>query len=188
MIYLIGGAPRVGKSIIAKKLSLATSFKVISTDDLEISPDHRLLPGFSGDPSENTLSPDERVRLLVREAGFLQPKIEELIKKARVNNTDLIIEGVQLLPGHVAKLAPADLRPIFIGSRDIKLILQGMAQNTQPNDWLKNANEVVRRQAAEFTCAFSRCIFNETTKYQMPYKERTENFEADVDNIINNLK
>lgn len=63
MIYLIGGSPRVGKSIIASKLSKSIGAKLVSTDDLKV-PQHNL-PGicFSGDPKENVMTPKERVNL-----------------------------------------------------------------------------------------------------------------------------
>jgi shikimate kinase len=36
MIYLVGGAPRIGKSIIGKKLASLVSAEFVSTDDLEM--------------------------------------------------------------------------------------------------------------------------------------------------------
>jgi hypothetical protein len=75
-----------------------------------------------------------------------------------------------------------------MGSRDVELILRGISQNTSPNNWLKDSNEVVRRQVAEFVRAFSSYIFNETKRLQLPYKERSEDFQADIVDVIRNLR
>lgn len=184
MIYLIGGAPRVGKSIVGKHLSLKTGFQLISTDEIEIPPDQSILPGFSGNPSENILSPEERVKLLVAEAEFLQNTIKEIVKKTTEDHKDVIIEGVHVLPKHVSKYGLENIKVIFLGSRDTELILRGISQNDSPNNWLKNCNEVVRHQVAEFVRAFSAYIFNETEKSRVVYKERSDDFDSDVAYII----
>jgi hypothetical protein len=72
MIYLIGGAPRIGKSLIANALGNMKQAMVLSTDELDeqyvatLSEDERVrkfpMPNFSGTPSHNTIEAGVRLR------------------------------------------------------------------------------------------------------------------------------
>lgn len=201
MIYLVGGAPRVGKSIVSKSVAEAKGIQPISTDDLEnhvsatFSEEQRLelfpLPGFSGDPSENTLTPDERVGLQNISAESLKAEVENVINEAISTHRDLVIEGVHLSPRIVRELIDKhgkdQIVASFVGSVDLERIMSGMEKNTNPNDWLKDANEVVRRQVAEFVAAFSKCVQEEARRNDFPYLERTDEFESDMRRLTETL-
>ncbi|MEK7625279.1 MAG: hypothetical protein AAB467_02930 [Patescibacteria group bacterium] len=185
MIYIIGGAPRVGKSIIAGRLYAKIGARLISTDNLEM-PSNNLEPiGFFGNSEENILTPEARVELQIAEANLLQKTIQQIISKSVIGHEDVIIEGIHLLPNYVDRVRKEYglkiIRPIFFGSRNIKLVFSGMVQNTNPNDWLKESSEIVRRQVAEFTCSFSRFLYQETRMYGLEYIEKSDNFESDVE-------
>lgn len=194
MIYLIGGAPRVGKSIISKSIAETKGIQPISTDDLEsrasitFSEEQRRelfpLPGFSGDPLENTLTPNERVQLQIISSKSLKAEIENAINEAISTRRDLVIEGIHLLPETVRDLidhhGKDQIVASFVGSVDVDRIMSGMEKNTNPNDWLKDANEIVRKQVAEFVAAFSKYVQEESQRKGFSYLERTDAFESDV--------
>ncbi|MBP9864705.1 hypothetical protein KBC54_04650 [Patescibacteria group bacterium] len=197
MIYLIGGAPRVGKSIVSKSIAQAKGIEPISTDDMESHfsesiPEERRrelfpLPGFSGEPSENTLTPDERVKLQTIGAESLKTEIEKTINEAINDHRDLVIEGIHLSPKIVRELIDKhgkdQIVASFVGSIDVERVISGMEKNTNPNDWLKDANEVVRQQVAEFVVAFSKYVQEETQKNGFSYLERTDAFESDMGRV-----
>lgn len=201
MIYLIGGAPRVGKSIVSKSIARNKGIEPISTDDMQnhfsgTIPEERRrelfpLPGFSGDPSENTLTPDERVKLQDIEAESLKTEVENAIDAAINDHRDLVIEGVHLSPRIVRELIDKygndEIIASFVGSMDVERIMSGMGKNTNPNDWLKDANEVVRRQVAEFVAAFSKYVEEEAQKNGFLYLERTDEFESDMRRVTESL-
>ena len=186
-IYLIGGAPRVGKSVAAKALAEKTGFQLISTDDLDTFP----CPGFSGTSSENTLSPDERVKLQEVSAQSLEPELDRRIHEAMEHHQNLIMEGVHFLPSHVKQLikkyGAEKIHAIFLGSKNLTRIIDGMDKNTNPNDWLQKASGVVRRQVGEFVIASSQRIHERAERDRLPYYERTDDFNQDIKNIIESL-
>lgn len=108
MVCLIGGAPRVGKSIAAKRFAEKRGIKPISTDDLvekvkpSLSEEEKLkaFPWecFSGDSSENTLTCKERVNRQEVCARSLEPKMDRLIGEAVKDGHSLVIEGVPFSP------------------------------------------------------------------------------------------
>ncbi|GEM_PF-1154426 len=201
MIYLIGGAPRVGKSIVAKSIAQNKGVEPISTDDIQshfsktISEERRRrlfpLPGFSGDSSENRLTPDERVQLQNISAESLKAEVENAINEAISDHRNLVIEGIHLLPGIVCELIDKhgknQIVVTFVGSIDIERIMSGMEKNTNPHDWLKDANKVVRRQVAEFVVAFSQYVHEESERNVLPYFERTDAFESDMRRVTESL-
>jgi 2-phosphoglycerate kinase len=194
MVYLIGGAPRVGKSLAAKALAETINTTIVSTDDLiervasTLSEEEKTkkIPwqGFFGDASKNSLTPQERVGLQEICARSLEPEIDRLIEETTKSARSIIIEGVHLLPDYVKKLIQkygADtIRSVFVGSDDIKRVLDGFERNTNPNDWLKNAGADVRRQVAEYVVAQSKRIKEMATQAALTYVERTDDFEGDM--------
>jgi 2-phosphoglycerate kinase len=202
MIYLIGGAPRVGKSTAARSLAKEVGVGVVSTDELEelvmarLSKEQRArsfpLPLFSGTPSKNTLPPEERVELLFVSARSLEQEIDRLVDDAIRGDRSLVIEGVSLLPRQVdsliAQYGQGIVHAVFVVSDDVALILEGMAKNTNPDDWAKELDEAVRRQVAEFTAACSKRIANDATPHKLPCFERTADFANDVRKVVSSLR
>ena len=191
MIYLIGGAPRTGKSTIAKQFAEFIGGRFVSTDEIE-SPSQDQSVFFSDDAAKNTLTPKERLDSVINEANQIIRDIDGIINSAINNNEIIVIEGVHLFPAYVSglmiKFGEKNLKAIFVGSSNIELMLQGMNQNTSPNNWPKNFNQEVKRQIALFTKEFSDYIGAESKKYNLPYKERSDNFQRDTNEVIEKLK
>ncbi len=183
---------------MAHALVQNTKANLISTDDLRSKVFHETpesereakfpLSGFSGTASENTLTPEKRVELQITEARSLQTEINRVVAEAIHDPQFLIIEGVHLLPDHVQKLREQfggeNIHVIFVGSHNIECVLEGMARNTNPNDWMKEADADVQRQVAEFVVAYSRWIKAEASKNALRYVERTEDFEHDLQEVV----
>ena len=191
MIYLIGGAPRTGKSTIAKQFAKFIDGRFVSTDELE-DPSQDQSVFFSDDATKNILAPKERLESVINDTNQIIHKIDNIINAATSNNEVIVIEGVHLFPKYVSdlikKFGEKNLKAIFIGSSDIELMLQGMNQNTSPNNWPKNFSQEVKRQIATFTKAFSDYIEAESKKYNLQYKKRSDNFQKDTNEVIERLK
>jgi 2-phosphoglycerate kinase len=201
MIYLIGGAPRVGKSIAAKALAETIDATIVSTDNLiervggTLSEEEKARkfpwPEFFGDAFKNISTPQERVELQQICARSLESEIDRHIDETTRSMRSIIIEGVHLLPDHVNDLIRrygADkMHSIFVGSNDMNCVLDGFERNTNPNDWLKNADADVRRQVAEYVVAQSERIKEMTIRVALPYIERTGNFQEDIKVILGNI-
>lgn len=189
MIYLIGGAPRVGKSVLATELALKLSVELFSTDDLDIYPKNFPSQGFSGTPTNNKLTPKERLEFEHKKAYLYDLKITDIVSKALEENRNIIIEGVHLYPKYarwlIDQYGSDKFRSIFIGSRNKEQIVAGMKLDTNPNNWLKDANREVRSQVADYVAVFSEFLCGETARYNLQYFERTSDFQEDMKYVIN---
>lgn len=197
MIYLIGGAPRIGKSLIANALGNMKQAMVLSTDELDeqyvatLSEDERVrkfpMPNFSGTPSHNTIEPAERVRLQIVSARSLEPELIRVISDAVENNVDVVVEGIHLTPTFVDELKKTlthqTVHSVFVGSQNLPLIIDGIMKNTSPTNWLKGSSEEIIKQVSEFTEAFSWFIKREAEEHSELYYERMEDFEEDKKRI-----
>ncbi|MEK7452059.1 MAG: hypothetical protein AAB664_01865 [Patescibacteria group bacterium] len=198
MIYLIGGAPRVGKSLMAKKLAEETKSHFISTDDVcgefvsGLSEGQRTqqfpMPNFSGEASHNTMQPKERVDLLIVSAKSLEQELDRIIGDAIQKQETIVLEGIHLLPSHVRgleeKFGTENVFAIFVGSSDLDLVVDGIYKNTNPHNWLKDSDEAVIRQVAEFVAEFSLRIKKEAEENSITFIVRTNDFESDVSRFM----
>lgn len=198
MIYLLGGAPRVGKSIIGRQLAETIGFEYVSTDDIDskaqaaVSAEECAVrfpgPNFDGDPKKNTHSPEDRTRLQMITNESLRPIIDTIIRDAIHRNHNLVIEGAHLLPEHTQSLTnefgSSGVRSLFLGWIDINAIANGIYQDTGDRNWLKLGDATVTLQVAKFVAVYSARIREEAEKYGCIYQERTNNFETDTQQVL----
>lgn len=194
MIYLIGGVPRVGKSIVARAVAERSGAQLISTDDVcgafkatlpEAERDARFpFPGFFGDASNNVLTVEELVAAQMTSAKSLQPEIERLIAEAAQTDASVVIEGVYLLPEYVRSAierhGPDKISALFIGSSDADLVVDGIRNNARPDNWMRETDIVVIRHVAQFIVALNARLRAEAEQNGIAYQERTTDFEGDV--------
>jgi len=191
MIYLIGGAPRIGKSIIAKQLARDIKAKFVSTDELEKPDNDSESVIFYEDSKKNTLTPEERIESVKKEAEEIIAEIESIIGRSVNQSQDIVIEGVHLFPNYVYnflnKFGKGKIKAIFSGSTNIKFILEGLKKSTGPNNWHKDFNQEVQMQIALFVQVFSKHLIKECKKYGLEYKERSNDFKKDGEDILRDL-
>ena len=99
-------------------IELAKSLKAhsISTDELEEQSNNRNRPclmSFSSNSAENTLTPHERVKILIRAASLLQGDINSIFEKVKDKREHVVFEGVHLLP---------NMLPIILGCLAQKML------------------------------------------------------------------
>ena len=192
MIYLIGGSPRVGKSIIAKQFSESIKGRFVSTDEVEDPNNQQPSVIFYSDPKKNILTPSQRIESVENDAQQIISDIENIIYTDINKSQNTVIEGVHLFPAYldkfVKKFGKDKIKIIFIGSTNIDLILDGMIKNTNQNNWLKEFNQKVLRQIALFTKTFSDYLYHECKKYNFPYKERSSDFQKDIRDVMKELR
>lgn len=109
MIYLIGGAPRVGKSSLAQQLAAKLQIGWISTDLLI---DLLRTKGDLAIKQQWDASPEA----IKAAAEFFFPYLERFVWGVNSMADSYIIEGVDFLPAQVAKLASQyTVRSLFLG-------------------------------------------------------------------------
>ena len=173
MIYLIGGSPRGGKSILSRKLSKELNIPYVSTDNLRLV----VLPYFKGGAKDKNFphikmfdlaaidkffqlySGREMLNADIREAKSIWPGTKSLIDHLLVCKMDYIIEGFHLLPGFVkCYQGNKNVKIAFLAKLDKEKIYQGLMQNKNNNDWITSnvKNKKVISMAAESLCDYGK--------------------------------
>lgn len=159
MIYLIGGPPRAGKSLLAQRFI-----------------ERRPMPSFSCDFTYNM----EQVKQLsgFEHAGILEkahsyyPVLQQLISNINHRTEHCLIEGEVILPEHVLELAKDyDIKACFIGLSDTSMekIIEHSGYFNWPKYKLENNLEHEVSNLVERTVARSKIIEEECLKYDQPY-------------------
>lgn len=202
MIYLIGGAPRCGKTILAKKIAVKRKIPCISTDTIRsmviaCTPKRHINKKFPYQHlqlEENAVPYQDMARnssaVLLRaeitESKSIWPSTRAMIEHFVECKQDFIIEGVHLLPELVVQLRKMkywkNIKIIYLVKQNKEAILDGFRRNTSPHDWLAGAlkNEVVLQKAAAMVCTKSMYIAKQAKKLQFKVVNMDDDFEKKI--------
>jgi 2-phosphoglycerate kinase len=153
MIYLIGGSPRCGKTILAKKISLKKKISLVSTDAfrpmvLEMTPKSEIKKKF---PQTDMPTPKNKFRFDIYsskemlkaqavEAKTMWPPTKAFIRSLIYREQDFVIEGVHLFPSLVNELKKTahwkHIRVVYLIKTDIEKIIAGFSRNKDSFDWM----------------------------------------------------
>jgi 2-phosphoglycerate kinase len=200
MIYLLGGAPRIGKSIISSEIRKKHAVSVVSTDSL-------------GAVLENVLSPEavldlfvfdkfskmplaERVKWMTRnpamlidyvrkESHVVWKAVESFIRRENDEGRDVLIEGVAVLPELISRLKDIPRRVVFIGNQgdDHKESIKRFAQENE-NDWIRDVSDQYISAFALFVQQMSAYIEQEAQKYGFRYIEMDKESFGDITEVV----
>ena len=169
MLYIISGASRSGKTLIAKKLLTKKGLTYLSLD--------WLVMGFTnGIPQygiHDKLMPDE---IAERAWPFLKAMIESMIYVG----TDCVIEGEALLPEILVELRdryPDELKICFLGFTKIAVaekVRELKSYKTNGNDWLLEEPDAYIQDHIQNMIAYSKRIKGSCIKNQIAYFDTSE--------------
>ena len=200
MIYLLGGPPRVGKSIISKAIPKKHGISVVSTDALgailenvlkpEAEPGLFVFTRFNERPAADRIklmdgNTPELVNYLIEEGRAVWKAVEPFILKEDQEGRDVLIEGVAVLPELVRQIKDIDYRAVFIGNQGSKH-KENIKNSAKENehDWLRNSSDEYTDALAAFVVRMSGYIENEAHKYGFEYVEMAKRPFQDVAGII----
>lgn len=166
LIVLIGGTTGVGKSSVATQLASRLGIvRIVSTDAVrevmrgmvsaELLPTLHVSSYRTGEVWDQLVRPDTDLVLagFVRQATVVASGVRQLLRRAAVEQSDLIVEGVHLLPGGMELPSPDEAvvvqlvlvlediqahRSHFLGRRD--------SSARPPHRYLDYFNEIRRIQ------------------------------------------
>ena len=200
MIYIIAGAPRLGKSTIAQRLMKVTGSPWLSTDILRkvafayaSDTDIRFPLSTLGNREEmGTRSAQSLVDMFIQEAQSMKAGIEKCLQYQISVNQDFILEGIHILPQDLYEIMTRrgwdeHIAVQFLGCRDKELQLEAMQKNTDTSDWLVDASEEVYENMAQVITLYSGQIKKDCAKYDFAYLERTGDFELENKKITTAL-
>ena len=173
MIYLIGGAPRAGKSILTQKLAATLQIGWISTDLLMQVLKAKDVPGLKGvwDASP------EAIRA---KAEWFFPCLEQFVWGVHSMADNYLIEGVDFLPTHVAQLAEQyPVRSIFLGRS--QMTLERFDQFPGHSRGYTLLPEAMRRQFAHDVPLWSDFIRQEAELWGCPSLDMGSDFPAHLE-------
>ncbi len=202
MIYLIGGSPRSGKSILAKRLARKINCPWISIDDLRFFaspyvkkdklPFDRMYPNDT-DLFFSKFRPQKIIRAEIVESHTLWPGVKSLIKHRIACQQDFIIEGVQLLPKLVDALKKEkfwnDIKIVYLVKINKNNILNGFKQSRIQNDWvIDNAkSEKTLLKATEVFSQYGKYFQKEAEKYGFKVFVLDKSFKTKLNKVASYL-
>jgi 2-phosphoglycerate kinase len=185
MIFLLGGPPRVGKSIISGEIQRKHVVSVVSTDALaailedvmspEAAPDLFVFSQFNDLPMAERMQlmmtdPARLIDYVRRESQIVWRAVEAFIRRENFEGRDALIEGVAVLPELVSKLADIPYRVVFVGNQD-KDHKENITRAAKENvhDWMRDVSDEYIGAFAEFVKRMSIYIEQEAGKYGFEY-------------------
>ena len=201
MIYIIGGSPRGGKSILAKKLGKKINAPYVSTDFLKLM----IRPYFKGTQKDKMFPFDkiwknldindylrdytgkQMLNIDIQESKTIWPGVKLFISHTNKCKMDYVIEGVHLLPGLVKSFqGDPNIRIIFLTKKEEEKIYHGLLKNRSGRDWvLDNAKD--KEALKLFSKALSehgKYFQKETAKYNFKLINTEDNFPDKINQAI----
>jgi 2-phosphoglycerate kinase len=196
MIFLLGGPPRVGKSIISSEIRQKHAVSVVSTDTLgavlenvlnpEEAPDLFIISKFNEIPMAERgklimKDPAELIDYVRKESHVVWKAVEIFIRRENNEGRDALIEGVAVLPELMSKLDDIPHRVVFIGNQgeNHKLNIKKSAEKNE-YDWMCGASDQFIGAFAMFVKRMSAYIEQDAKKYGFEYIEMDKGLFGDV--------
>ena len=196
MIFLIGGPPRVGKSILSGEIRQKRAVSVVSTDTLGAVLENVLSPEAAPDlfvfGKFNEMPMAERVKLIMKdpaelidyvrkESYVVWKAVEAFIRRENDEGRDLLIEGVAILPELMRQLEDIPHRAVFIGNQGANL-KENIRKSAKENDydWMRGVSDQFIGAFALFVKQMSGYIEQETKQYGFKYIEMDKKQFGDV--------
>jgi 2-phosphoglycerate kinase len=168
MIYLIGGAPRVGKSVLCQQFAAKLCAGWISTDLLV---DQLRMKGVAGVKSTWDATPEA----ISRDAEWFFPCLERFVWGASSIADDYVIEGVDFLPAHVKQLEQRfAIRTVFLGLS--RMTLAHFEQFPGRSHGYSSLPEAMRRQIVRDVPLWSAFIQHECKRHDSRYIDMAGEF------------
>jgi hypothetical protein len=182
MIYIVSGASRSGKTIVAKKMLKEMQVPYMSTDCVMMG----FMHGVEKVNLHDKMWPDE---IAVKIWGFLKHFILTLMH----SEEDYLIEGEAFLPNLVKELMdayPENLRVVFIGYSSANLTekVKDVKKYASDHDWLNKESNVFIEEHIKNMIAYAKNIKKECQKVGVTYLDVSKNFEASIEEVLSYLK
>lgn len=162
MIYLIGGAPRVGKSKLADAITRKLGISNVSTDVLNHAL-HNAVPTLQIRTDGWETIPDK-----------FFPFLKEFVRLTEYEGREYIIEGDAFFPRHVTELAKEfRVKAIFVGTA--KNSLAEIMKHSTEKSWIHGLPAKNQEELPSWIVSKSKMFEIESAVHNIPYF----NFEGD---------
>ncbi len=168
VLYLIGGAPRCGKTLLAQQVASDLGAGWCSTDTVRdvvamLRPDVGVAGGVGVPPGP--------------EADRFFPYLERMAESCAYLAEDYVVEGVGFLPRHVAALASwVERRVVFVGMVEPRL--DAILAHEGRNRWHRHLPPETLADLPAWIADWSRTLRDECANNDMPYVDLSADFDA----------
>jgi 2-phosphoglycerate kinase len=204
MIYLIGGSPRSGKSILSRKLSKKLNIPYMSTDNLrpiilpyfpkkEQSVNFPFEKMFNSNKIDNYFikySGKEILKADLTEAKNCWAGEKNLIGHLLLCKMDYVIEGVHLLPSLIKEFKKnKNIKVVYLTKKNKQKIFEGLIKNKKNNDWMSShtKKKEILWKAAESIAVYNDYFEREVKKYNFAIFNSDDHFEKVIKKAISYL-
>lgn len=180
MLYIIGGASRSGKTIIAEELSVKMKIPYLSLD--------WIMMGFTNGIPEygihDLLFPDD---IAERLWSFLKAMLESMI----FAKTNCIIEGEAILPELIIELLkdyPEEIKICFLGYSNVNIdqkVNEIRSFSKKENDWLLDKSDAYVVDHVKNMITHSKLIRKSCIKVGLPYFNISKSFTNQIEGVKN---
>jgi len=168
MIYLVGGAPRAGKSILGQRLCTTLKVGWVSTDLLM---ELLRVQNAAGRKVKWDAAPEA----ITANAPWFFPYLERFIWGVNSLADHYVIEGVDFLPAQVAQLSTQyPIRAVFLGCS--RMTLEGLNQFPGRSQVYGSLPEAQRRQIVQDVPRWSAFIRQEAERFGYTYVDMVSDF------------
>ncbi|MBK8984466.1 MAG: hypothetical protein IPM39_00045 [Chloroflexi bacterium] len=168
MIYLVGGAPRAGKSLVGQQIASDLKIGWVSTDFLV---ELLRVKNEQDVKTEWNAAPEA----ILADAEWFLPYLERFIWGVSSQAENYLIEGVDFLPAQVMELSKKyQIRSVFLGCSH--MTLEKLDQYPGRSPGYGDLPEALRRQIAQDVPRWSRLIQAECERLGYPYIDMADDF------------
>ena len=182
MLYLISGASRSGKTMIAKEIQRDKGISYLSLD--------WIVMGFTNGMPESgihdKLFPDE---IAIRIRFFVEAMFESMIWVREHQ----VIEGEAILPECARVLVdrhPGFVKAIFLGFTDVDVarkVAEVKEHSEGERDWLTKESDEYIKDHIENMVAYSQKVRKQCALHDMPYFDTSSDFLGTLETATNFL-
>lgn len=168
MIYLVGGAPRSGKSILGQRIAAKLKIGWISTDLLM---ELLRVKNVEGTKVEWNPSPEA----IATTAEWFYPCLERFVWGVSSLADSYVIEGVDFLPAQIAQLsAQYQIRSVFLGCSE--MTLERFDRFPGRSRGYASLPEEMRHKFAQDVPLWSDFVRLEAKRFGCPYVNMSDDF------------
>ena len=173
MLYMIGGAPRTGKTILAQQIAAKLHVGWVSTDVLSA------ILRLKDEESAKTKW-DLTPKAAANNAAWFYPYLERFVRGINYLAEGYIIEGVAFLPEQVMQLSGQyQIHPVFLGCS--KMTLDRFDQFPGHSRGYAFLSKEVRLSFVDAVPLWSNFIEQETNRFGYPYVDMVGDFPSCLD-------
>jgi len=207
MIYLIGGPPKCGKTMLAKKLSKHLGIQWVASDTLQVVAreyvskyaskketdklyPHNAQKSETNDETYSLNAPKQIAKNYIQQAKASYDAVDMFSICEITDGNDYIVEGYHVTPQLAARLikkyGSKHFCVLFLVKSDIEKFVRDVKKSSTPNDWIlaKTQEKETFYKIAEMISDYGQFFDREAKKYKFKVLNMDNDFGGQLKKAI----